>query len=338
MRDAIAIDLGTANILAYRPAEGIVLNEPSVVAILDEKDRQKILAVGHEAKRMVGRTPGNIRAIRPMRDGVIADFVVAEQLISHVIRKARGKRYITRPDIAISVPSAATPVERRAIREAAIAAGAHRVYLIDEPMAAAIGTGLPVTDAVASMVLDIGGGTTEAAVTSLGGTVIAKSSRTAGDAMDESIMAYLRREYRLMIGEETAERIKITLGSAKAYDNGNYGQTLTIKGRHLVHGVPIEVKLSEGEVALVLSEQVFEIVTLVRECLENVPPELSSDIYDRGLVVTGGGALLSKIEEALRISTGLPISISGTPLEDIAYGAGRALEKPKAYSFALEAE
>jgi rod shape-determining protein MreB len=336
LREAIAIDLGTANILVYQKGRGIALNEPSVVAITEQQQgRPKVLAVGHEAKRMVGRTPGNIWAIRPMRDGVIADFEVAEQLISHVIRKVRRGRHLRAALIVISVPSGSTPVERRAIREAAHAAGAGEVYLIEEPMAAAIGAGLPVTAASGSMVVDIGGGTTEVAVLSLGGTVLSRSARIAGDAMDASIIAYLRREHRLLIGEETAERIKLTIGAAYPPEHGP-GRKLAIRGRDVTLGVPRELLISESEIATTLTEQVTSFVDLVRSCLEIVPPELAGDIVDKGIMLTGGGSLLRGLNDVLRYSTGLPVLVSETALEDVARGAGRVLENIKNYQFAVE--
>jgi rod shape-determining protein MreB len=336
LREAIAIDLGTANILAYQKGRGIVLNEPSVVAISEEGNRQQVLAVGQEAKRMVGRTPGNIRAIRPMRDGVIADFEVAEQLIGYVIRKVRQGRHLRGAQIAISVPSGSTPVERRAIREAAEAAGAREVFLIDEPMAAAIGAGLPVTSASGSMVVDIGGGTTEVAILSLGGMVLSQSVRVAGDAMDAGIISYLRREHRLLVGEETAERIKLTIGSAHPPEDGE-GREMVIRGRDLAQGVPRELMISEMEIATALIEQVAPIIDLVRNSLEAIPPELAGDIVDKGIMLTGGGGLLHGLDQVLRSNTGLPVLVSETALEDVALGAGQALEHRTLYPFAFEA-
>lgn len=334
-REAIAIDLGTANIVAYQKGAGIVLNEPSVVAITEDNQRRTILAVGQEAKRMVGRTPGNIWAIRPMRGGVIADFDVAEQLIGYVIRKVRHGRHLRGPEIAISVPSGSTPVERRAIREAAEAAGAGEIFLIDEPMAAAIGTGLPITTASGSIIVDIGGGTSEVAVLALGGTVIAQSVRIAGDAMDEGIAAYLRREHRLMVGEETAEKIKLTIGAACPPVAGT-GKEMKIWGRDIAQGIPKELVINEAQIAEALTEQVAAIVRLVRNSLEGVPPELASDIFDRGIMLTGGGGLLRGLNDILSSSTGLPVVVSETALEDVAWGAGRALENRDDYQFALD--
>lgn len=337
LREAIAIDLGTANILVYQKGRGIALNEPSVVAITEQNGQRKVLAVGHGAKQMVGRTPGNIWAIRPMRDGVIADFEVAEQLISHVIRKIRHGRHLLAALIVISVPSGSTSVERRAIREAAQAAGAGEVYLIEEPMAAAIGAGLPVTAASGSMVVDIGGGTTEVALLALGGTVLSRSARVAGYAMDEAIIAYLRREHRLLIGEQTAERIKLTIGAAIPPSHGS-GRQLAIRGQDVALGVPRELIVSESEIATTLTEQVTSIVELVRSCLEVMPPELAGDIVDKGIMLTGGGSLLRGLNDVLRYSVGLPVTVSETALEDVARGAGRVLESIKDYQFAVESE
>ena len=336
-REAIAIDLGTANILAYQKGRGIVLNEPSVVAITAEPNQQRVLAVGQEAKRMVGRTPGNISAIRPMRDGVIADFEVAEQLIGYVIRKVRRGRHLRAAQVAISVPSGSTPVERRAIREAAASAGAGEIYLIEEPVAAAIGAGLPVTAASGSMVVDIGGGTTEVAVLSLGGTVVSRSARIAGDALDESIIAYLRREHRLLIGEATAERVKIAIGAAYPPADGK-GREMAIRGGDLTQGVPRELVLSEAEIADIFSEQLASIVELIRSSLEIVPPELASDIADKGIMLTGGGSLLRGLSRVLRDTIGLSVVVSETALEDVARGAGRVLENKRSYQFAIAPE
>lgn len=335
LREAISIDLGTANILAYRKGSNIVLNEPSVVAITQENERRRILAVGHEAKRMVGRTPQNIWAIRPMRDGIISDFDVAEQLIRHVIKQARHGRHLRRAQVAISVPSRATQVERRAIREAAESAGAGRVFLIDEPLAAAIGAGLPVTDPSGSMVVDIGGGTTEVAVISLGDVVLVHSVKVAGHTMDECITAYLRRAHRLAVGENMAERIKIEIGSALLSSTGR-GREMIIRGADLVWGIPKEFIVCEEEIAAALTDQVAAIVQAVRNTLEAVPPELSADIVDKGIVLTGGGSLLSGMDEMIRSCTGLPVSVSDTALEDVALGAGRALEERSVYQFALD--
>ena len=337
LHDAIAIDLGTANILAHQRGRGIVFNEPAVVAIMEEMGRQRVLAVGQEAKRMVGRTPGNIRAIRPMRDGVIGDFEVAEQLIGYVIRKVRPGYRLRRPMVAISVPSGATPVERRAIRQAAEASGAREALLIDEPMAAAIGAGLPVRAASGSMIVDIGGGTTELAVVALGGTVLSRSLRMAGHAMDAGVAAYLRREHRLLIGEETAERIKLAIGAAHPPQEGE-GRTMPIRGRDMIQGIPKELIISEMEIATAVAESVSSIVDLVRNSLELVPPEIAGDIVENGITLTGGGSLLRGLDDVIQASTNLPVYISDTPLEDVALGVGQALENRSAYPFAFEVE
>ncbi|MQX37161.1 rod shape-determining protein [Roseospira navarrensis] len=324
----MAIDLGTANTLVYVKGRGIVLNEPSVVAIAEHKGRKQVLAVGDEAKQMLGRTPGNIQAIRPLRDGVIADFEVAEEMIKHFIRKVHNRRSFASPMVIICVPSGSTAVERRAIQESAEAAGARRVYLIEEPMAAAIGAGLPVTEPTGSMVVDIGGGTTEVAVLSLGGIVYARSVRVGGDKMDEAIIAYIRRNHNLLVGEGSAERIKKDIGSACAPAEGP-GRTIEIKGRDLMNGVPKELVISEAQIADSLGEPVSSIVEAVKVALEHTAPELAADIVDKGIVLTGGGALLSNLDFVLRMSTGLPVSIADDPLSCVALGTGRALEEMK---------
>ncbi|KAA5604858.1 rod shape-determining protein [Roseospira marina] len=324
----MAIDLGTANTLVYVKGRGIVLNEPSVVAIAEHKGRKQVLAVGDEAKQMLGRTPGNIQAIRPLRDGVIADFEVAEEMIKHFIRKVHNRRSFASPMVIICVPSGSTAVERRAIQESAEAAGARRVYLIEEPMAAAIGAGLPVTEPTGSMVVDIGGGTTEVAVLSLGGIVYARSVRVGGDKMDEAIIAYIRRNHNLLVGEGSAERIKKDIGSACAPAEGP-GRTIEIKGRDLMNGVPKELVISEAQIADSLGEPVAAIVEAVKVALEHTAPELAADIVDKGIVLTGGGALLSNLDFVLRMSTGLPVSIADDPLSCVALGTGRALEEMK---------
>jgi len=324
----MAIDLGTANTLVYVKGRGIVLNEPSVVAIAEHKGRKQVLAVGDEAKQMLGRTPGNIQAIRPLRDGVIADFEVAEEMIKHFIRKVHNRRSFASPMVIICVPSGSTAVERRAIQESAEAAGARRVYLIEEPMAAAIGAGLPVTEPTGSMVVDIGGGTTEVAVLSLGGIVYARSVRVGGDKMDEAIIAYIRRNHNLLVGEGSAERIKKDIGSACAPAEGT-GRTIEIKGRDLMNGVPKELVISEAQIADSLGEPVAAIVEAVKVALEHTAPELAADIVDKGIVLTGGGALLSNLDFVLRLSTGLPVSIADDPLSCVALGTGRALEEMK---------
>ena len=324
----MAIDLGTANTLVYVKGKGIVLNEPSVVAITNNRGRKQVLAVGEEAKQMVGRTPGNIEAIRPLRDGVIADFEVAEEMIKHFIRKVHNRRGFASPRVIICVPSGSTAVERRAIQESAESAGARRVYLIEEPMAAAIGAGLPVTEATGSMVVDIGGGTTEVAVLSLGGIVYARSIRVGGDKMDEAIISYIRRNHNLLIGESTAERIKKEIGSACLPEDGN-GRVLEIKGRDLMNGVPKEIVISQRQIAEALAEPVSAIVEAVKVALEHTAPELSADIVDKGIVLTGGGALLGNLDFVLRHATGLPVSLADEPLTCVAMGTGRCLEEMK---------
>ena len=320
----MAIDLGTANTLVYVKGRGIVLNEPSVVAIAEYKGRKQVLAVGDEAKMMLGRTPGNITAIRPLREGVIADFEVAEEMIKHFIRKVHNRRSFASPQMIICVPSGSTAVERRAIRESAESAGARKVWLIEEPMAAAIGAGLPVTEPTGSMVVDIGGGTTEVAVLSLGGIVYSRSVRVGGDKMDEAIIAYIRRNHNLLVGERTAELIKITIGSAYPAQEI---QTMEIKGRDLVAGVPKTVEISDEEIRDSLLEPINQIVEAVRIALERTPPELASDIVDKGIVLAGGGALLRNLDVLLREETGLPIMLADDPLTAVVMGAGRALDE-----------
>jgi len=324
----MAIDLGTANTLVYVKGRGIVLNEPSVVAIAEEKGKKKVLAVGDEAKMMLGRTPGYIQAIRPLRDGVIADFEVAEEMIKHFIRKVHNRRSFASPLVIVCVPSGSTAVERRAIQESAESAGARRVFLIEEPMAAAIGAGLPVTEPTGSMVVDIGGGTTEVAVLSLGGIVYSRSVRVGGDKMDEAIIAYIRRNHNLLVGEGSAERIKKEIGSACPPEDGE-GRTMEIKGRDLMNGVPKELIISERQIAESLGEPVAAIVEAVKVALEHTAPELAADIVDKGIVLTGGGALLTNLDHVLRYATGLPVSIADDPLSCVALGSGRALEEMK---------
>ena len=326
MSNDMAIDLGTANTLVYVAGRGIVLNEPSVVAIIDQKGKKQVLAVGQEAKQMLGRTPSNIEAIRPLRDGVIADFEVAEEMIKHFINKVHNRRSFAHPQIIVCVPSGSTAVEQRAIQESAESAGARRVFLIEEPMAAAIGAGLPVTEAKGSMVVDVGGGTTEVAVLSLGGIVYAKSVRVGGDKMDEAIIAYIRRNHNLLIGESSAEAIKMGIGSAMAPEDGN-GQVMEIRGRDLMNGVPKEIVISERQIAESLAEPVGAIIETVKIALENTPPELAADIVDKGIMLTGGGGLLTNVDHVLRHATGLPISIAEEALTCVALGTGRALEE-----------
>ena len=322
----MAIDLGTANTLVYVKGRGIVLNEPSVVAIAESKGKKKVLAVGNEAKQMLGRTPGNIQAVRPLRDGVIADFEVAEEMIKEFIRKVHNRRSFASPQVVVCVPSGSTAVERRAIQESAESAGARRVWLIEEPMAAAIGAGLPVTEPTGSMVVDIGGGTTEVAVLSLGGIVYSRSVRVGGDKMDEAIIGYIRRNHNLLVGESSAERIKHQIGSACPPEDGE-GRTMKIKGRDLMNGVPKELIISERQIAESLAEPISAIIDAVKVALEHTAPELAADIVDKGIVLTGGGALLGNLDYVLRHATGLPVSIADDPLSCVALGTGRALEE-----------
>lgn len=326
----IGIDLGTANTLVYLRGQGIVLNEPSVVAI--EVSSKKVLAVGAKAKDMVGRTPGEIMAIRPLKDGVIADFEITETLLSDFIRQVVRHRYLMKPRIVISVPSGITEVEKRAVRDSAENAGAREVFLIQEPMAAAIGVGLPVHDPSGSMVIDIGGGTSEIAVIALDGIVNNISIRIGGDEMDEAIMLYLKKNYNLLIGERTAEEIKMAIGSAYPPEEE---ESMEIKGRDLVAGIPKTMKLSSVQVREALSEPLDAIIEAVRQALEETPPELSADILDKGIVVTGGGALLKGLDKRLREETNLPINIADDPLRCVAKGAGIVLENMNEFSKVL---
>ena len=324
----MAIDLGTANTVVYVRGQGIVLNEPSVVAIETLNGIKRVKAVGDDAKLMMGKTPDSIEAIRPLRDGVIADIDVAEQMIKHFIHKVHGKRHMfSYPEIVICVPSGSTSVERRAIRDAASNAGASQVFLIEEPMAAAIGANMPVTEPIGSMVVDIGGGTTEVAILSLRGLAYTTSVRTGGDKMDEAIVSYVRRHHNLLIGEATAERIKKNFGTARPPADG-IGQTLHIKGRDLVNGVPKEISINQGQIAEALSEPIGTILEGVRVALENTAPELAADIVDQGIVLTGGGALMAGLDEFLRDETGLPVTVAEDPLTCVAIGTGRAMEDP----------
>lgn len=325
----MAIDLGTANTLVYVRGRGIVLNEPSVVAVADVRGKKQVLAVGEEAKQMLGRTPGNITAVRPMRDGVIADFDLTEEMIKHFIRKACRRRRFASPVIIICVPSGSTTVERRAIHESAEGAGAGKVLLIEEPMAAAIGAGLAVTGASGNLIVDVGGGTTEVAVIALGGIVFSRSVRVGGDRMDEALISYFRRSHGLLIGESTAERIKIDIGAAMPCDEDDNGPWELVRGLDLVHGVPREITVSRREVAGSLAEPVGAIIEAVRVALENTPPELAADIMDKGIVLTGGGALLCRLDHVLRHATGLSVVMAEQPLHCVALGTGRALEETK---------
>jgi rod shape-determining protein MreB len=319
----LAIDLGTANTLVYVKGKGIVLSEPSVVAVRkNARDRSRVLAVGREAKMMLGRTPGNIVAIRPMKDGVIADFEITEAMLRHFIRKVHNRRSLIRPRIIVCVPSGITPVEKRAVRESAESAGAREVYLIEEPMAAAIGAGLPITEPICNMVVDIGGGTTEVAVISLAGIVYSKSMRMGGDKMDEAILQYIKRTYNLLIGERTAEIIKTTIGNAYPGEM----ETMDVKGRDLVTGIPKIININSDEIRQAIQEQIDTIVATVKTALEQTPPELAADIVDRGIFLTGGGALLKHLDILLHQETGLPIKITEDPLATVVLGSGKALD------------
>lgn len=321
----LAIDLGTANTLVYVKGKGIVLSEPSVVAVrTDNRLKNRVLAVGLEAKNMLGRTPGNIVAIRPMRDGVIADFEVTEAMIRHFIHKVHNRRTFVRPRIIIAVPSGITQVEKRAVRESAESAGAREVFLIEEPMAAAIGAGLPITEPTCNMVVDIGGGTTEVAVISLAGIVYSRSIRVAGDKMDAAILQYIKRKYNLLIGERTAENIKTNIGNA--YPDPNELETMEIKGRDLVTGIPKILSINTEEIRASIAEQVDAIVETIKIALEQTPPELSADIVDRGIVLTGGGGQLKNLDKLLREETGLPITVTDDPLSTVALGSGKTLD------------
>jgi rod shape-determining protein MreB len=321
----LAIDLGTATTLVYVKGQGIVANEPSVVAIRkDSLGAKRILAVGNEAKKMLGRTPANIVAIRPLKDGVIADFEVTEAMLSYFIKAVHKRKSFVRPRVIVSVPSGITPVEKRAVRESAELAGAREIYLIEEPMAAAIGAGLPVSEPVGNMIVDIGGGTTEVAVISLSGIVYSQSVRVAGDKMDEAIVQYVKRKYNLLIGERSAELIKITIGTAYAEKEI---KTVDIKGRDMVNGIPKTLEISSEEVMQAIAEPVNSIVNAVKSALERTPPELASDIVDRGIVLAGGGALLKNLDKLIREETGLPIIVAESPLTAVVLGSGKALEE-----------
>jgi rod shape-determining protein MreB len=323
MSNDLAIDLGTANTVLYVKGKGIVLREPSVVAVRKDSRGSRVLAVGKEAKEMLGRTPGNIVAIRPMKDGVIADFEVTEAMLRYFINKVHNRRTLVHPRIIISVPSGITQVEKRAVRETAESAGAREVYLIEEPMAAAIGADLPITEPTANMIVDIGGGTTEVAVISLAGIVYAKSVRVAGDKMDEAILQYIKRKHNLAIGERTAEEIKTTIGNVLPEEPY---ETMDIKGRDLVSGIPKILTITSKEIQSAIAEQVDVIVNAVRVALEQTPPELSADIVDQGIVLTGGGALLKNLDKLLKNETGMPIIVADDPLSSVVLGSGQALD------------
>jgi rod shape-determining protein MreB len=331
----MAIDLGTANTLVYVKGRGIVLNEPSVVAYHIKQGRKEVLAVGEDAKLMLGRTPGSIEAIRPMREGVIADFDTAEEMIKHFIRKVHKRSTFTKPKIIVCVPHGATPVEKRAIRQSVLGAGARKAGLLAEPIAAAIGAGMPITDPTGSMVVDIGGGTTEVAVLSLADIVYARSIRVGGDRMDEALVSYLRRHQNLMVGEATAERIKKEIGSARMPEDGR-GQVMQIRGRDILNGVPKETEISQAQVAEALAEPVQQICEGVMTALESTPPDLAADIVDRGVMLTGGGALLGELDLALREQTGLNISVADESLNCVALGTGKALEYERQLSHVID--
>ena len=327
----MAIDLGTANTLVVLKDKGVVLNEPSVVAIVNEMGKRTVLAVGDEAKTMLGRTPGNIQAIRPLRDGVIADFIVTEVMIKHFIKKVHIKNTFANPRILICVPTGSTPVERKAIQDSALAAGARRVQLIEEPIAAAIGAGLPISEATGSMIVDVGGGTTEIAVMSLGGVVFSKSLRIAGDAMDGAIINYMRKKFNLLIGESTAEKIKKEIGTAIPTTNNVF----LMKGRDIRTGTPKQISLTEEDACEALMPILNQMLAAIKEALESTPPELSADLVDMGLVLTGGGALLKNIDKLISKDTGLPVTIADNPLECVALGTGKALENEELFSTML---
>ncbi|OGQ07354.1 MAG: rod shape-determining protein [Deltaproteobacteria bacterium RIFCSPLOWO2_12_FULL_40_28] len=320
----LAIDLGTANTLIYAKGRGIVCSEPSVVAVRREaRGTKKVLAVGREAKEMLGRTPGDIEAIRPMKDGVIADFEITEAMLRYFIRKVHNRQTLVRPRIIICVPFGVTEVEKRAVRESAESAGAREVYLIEEPMAAAIGAGLPITEPSGNMIVDIGGGTTEVAVISLAGIVYSKSVRVAGDKMDEAIISHVKRNYNLLIGERTAEWIKINLGNAFP---DNECKTMEIKGRDLVAGIPRTLQINSDEIREAITEPLNSIVDGIKTTLERTPPELAGDIVDKGIIMAGGGALLKGIDKLIHEETGLPVRIADDPLSCVVLGSGKALD------------
>ena len=327
----MAIDLGTANTLVVLKGQGVVLNEPSVVAVVDEKGKKSVIAVGDEAKTMLGRTPGNIQAIRPLKNGVIADFIVTEEMIKHFIKKVHNRKSFANPRILICVPTGSTPVERKAIQDSALAAGARRVQLIEEPIAAAIGANLPIQEATGSMVVDIGGGTTEIAVMSLGGVVYSNSMRIAGDSMDQALIHYMRKKFNLLIGDASAEKLKKEIGTALATSNNTY----QVKGRDLRSGTPKEISLKEEDTAEALNPILSQIMAGIKDALENTPPELSADLVDMGLTLTGGGALLKNMDKFIAKETGLPVQIADDPLACVAIGTGKALEQEEIFSTIL---
>lgn len=326
----MAVDLGTANTLVYVRGKGVLLDEPSVVAL--DTASQEILAVGHEAKRMIGRAPDTITPIRPLKDGVIADFEACEQMLRYFIRQVHKRRYLAKPRLVICVPSGITAVEQRAVKEAGYQAGARRVYIVEEPMAAAIGAGLPVHEATGNMVVDVGGGTTEVAVISLGGIVTSLSIRTAGDDLDQAVIAWMKKEHSLLLGERTAEEIKTTVGSAFP---SSVEPDAEIRGRDMVSGLPRTVTVSASEIRQALEEPIHAIVDAVRATLDQTPPELAGDIMDRGIVLTGGGALLRGLDDRLRHETGMPVHVADEPLTSVALGAGRCVEEFEALQAVL---
>ena len=327
----MAIDLGTANTLVVLKGQGVVLNEPSVVAVVDNKGKKTVLAVGDEAKTMLGRTPGNIQAIRPLRDGVIADFIITEEMIKHFIKKVHKRSTFANPRILICVPSGSTPVERKAIQDSALAAGARKVQLIEEPISAAIGAGLPISEATGSMIIDVGGGTTEIAIMSLGGVVYSNSLRTAGDAMDHALINFMRKEYNLLIGDSTAEKIKKEIGTAIPTNNNKY----PVKGRDIRSGTPKEINIDEEDTSEALNPIIKEIIGGIKDALENTPPELSADLVDMGMTLTGGGSLLKNIDKRFSKETGLPVYVADDPLTCVAIGTGKALEQEETFSTVL---
>ena len=327
----MAIDLGTSTTLVVLKGQGVVLNEPSVVAVVDKKGKKSVLAVGDEAKTMLGRTPGNIQAIRPLRDGVIADFIVTEEMIKHFIKKVHKRSTFANPRILICVPTGSTPVERKAIQDSALAAGARRVQLIEEPIAAAIGAGLPISEATGSMVVDVGGGTTEIAIMSLGGVVYSNSLRVAGAAMAHALMNFMRKEYNLLIGDSTAEKIKKEIGTAIPSNNKKY----PVKGRDIRSGTPKEVNITEEDSSEALNPIIKEIIGGIKDALENTPPELSADLVDMGMTLTGGGSLLKNIDKRFSKETGLPVHVADDPLACVAIGTGKALDQEETFSTVL---